>query len=120
MLFALLGIVILTGAVGDLSVTRGMKNIGEVTDFHIGPLLRLIGNIVQNGWIWLGICFKAIAFFSFLALLERADLSWAVPAAASTYIVDTLAAKYMLKEIISPTRWAGALCVALGVAFISL
>lgn len=120
MLFGLLAIVILSGAAGDLSVTRGMKTIGEVTDFHVGPLLRLMSKVFRNGWIWLGIFCKAIAFFSFLALLARADLSWAVPAAASTYVVDTLAAKYVLKETISPTRWAGALCVGLGVAFISL
>jgi drug/metabolite transporter (DMT)-like permease len=120
MKFALLGMVIVSGACGDLSVTRGMKRIGEVTDFRIAALVRLAGKVFGNAWIGMGIFWKAIAFFSFLALLARADLSWAVPAAASTYVVDTLAAKYVLHEQISPMRWAGALCVGLGVALISL
>ena len=120
MIFTLLLIVVLSGAAGDLSVTRGMKKIGEVTDFHLGALVRAAGRVFRNGFIWLGIFCKAIAFFSFLALLGRADLSWAVPAAASTYVVDTLAAKYVLGEHINRTRWAGALCVGLGVAMISL
>jgi drug/metabolite transporter (DMT)-like permease len=120
MKFALLGMVILSGAAGDLGVTRGMKHVGEVTDFHPRALLRMASSVFSNGWIWLGIFCKAIAFFTFLALLVRADLSWAVPAAASTYVVDTMAAKYILHESITPTRWAGALCVGLGVAFVSL
>jgi drug/metabolite transporter (DMT)-like permease len=120
MIFALLTVVVVSGAAGDLSVTHGMKTVGEVNDFHLGALLRSAGRVFRNSSIWLGIFCKAIAFFSFLALLGRADLSWVVPAAASTYVVDTLAAKYVLRETISRTRWAGALCVGLGVALISL
>jgi uncharacterized membrane protein len=120
MLFTLLGIVILAGAAGDISVTRGMKAVGEVKNFRPAALLRSGVRIFQNGFIWLGIFCKTIAFFGFLALLSRADLSWAVPAGSSSYVVDSLAAKYLLHEKISRTRWAGALCVGLGVALISL
>lgn len=120
MLFILLSVVVLSGAAGDLSVTHGMNTVGEVTDFHLRALLRMAGRVFRNSFIWLGIFCKAIAFFNFLALLARADLSWAVPAAACTYIVDTLAAKYVLRETISRSRWAGALCVGLGVALVSL
>ena len=37
-----------------------------------------------------------------------------------TYVVETLAAKYLLSEKVPRTRWAVALCVCLGVALISL
>ncbi len=120
MVFTLLSIVILSGAAGDISVTRGMKTVGEVSSFRPAALIRAAGRIFQNGFIWLGIFCKASPFFGFWALLGRADLSWVVPAAASTYVVDTLAAKYVLRETISRTRWAGAMCVGLGVALISL
>ncbi len=120
MLFTLLGIVILAGAAGDISVTRGMKAVGEITSFRPAALLDVAGRVVQNRFIWLGIFCKTISFFGFLAMLSRADLSWVVPAGASSYVVDTLAAKHLLHEKITGTRWAGALCVGLGVALISL
>lgn len=120
MLLTLLIIVIFAGAAGDISVTRGMKNVGEITSFRPAALLKSVARISRSGFIWLGIFWKTIAFFGFLALLSRADLSWAVPAGASSYVVDAFAAKYLLGEKISRMRWAGALCVGLGVALISL
>ena len=118
--FTLLALVVLLGASGDVCVTRGMKMVGEISSFRPRALVDSILRVMRCGPVWLGILCKAAAFFSFLALLSRAELSWAVPAAASTFIVDTLAAKYLLKERITGLRWAGTLCVGLGVALISL
>ena len=118
--FILLTIVILAGAGGDVSVTRGMKAVGEVSSLRPAFLVRLIGRVAQTGWIWLGVVCKAIAFAGLLALLARADLSWVTPATAVSFVVETLAARYLLGEHISRTRWAGACCVGFGVALISL
>lgn len=118
--FTLLAVVILSGAGGDVSVTRGMKLVGEVSSFRPSFLFRVAGRVVTTGWIWLGILCKAIAFGALLALLARADLSWVAPATAVSFIAETLAARFLLGEHISQTRWAGALCVGLGVALISL
>jgi drug/metabolite transporter (DMT)-like permease len=120
MIFPLMAIVIIASACGDVSVTRGMRSVGEVTSFRPRALISVALRGIRNGFLWLGVMFKSIAFFSFLALLSRADLSWVVPAAASTYVVDTLAAKYLLGERINRTRWAGAFCVCMGVILISL
>lgn len=120
MLFSLLTLMVLSGTAGDLSVTRGMRTVGQVADFRIQTLLRTIHKVLRTPFMWLGIVCKTVSFFSFLALLRRADLSWAVPAGATTYLMDTLSAKYLLGETISRARWAGVLCVGLGVALISL
>lgn len=118
--FTLLTIVILAGAGGDVSVTRGMKSVGEVSSFRPAFLFHIAGRVATTGWIWLGILCKAIAFGSLLALLARADLSWVAPATAVSFLVETLAARFLLAERVSRTRWAGAACVGLGVALISL
>ena len=118
--FTLLAVVILAGAGGDVSVTRGMKVVGEVSSVRPAFLLRVMGRVARTRWIWLGVLCKAVAFAGLLALLARADLSWVVPATAVSFVVETLAARYLLREQISQTRWAGALCVGLGVALISL
>ena len=118
--FTLLVLMILAAATGDISVTRGMKAVGEISSFRPAALISAAARTLQNGFIWLGMVCKAVAFFSFLALLSRADLSWVVPVAASSYVIDTLAAKYLLSEKVTRTRWAGALCVCVGVSLISL
>ena len=118
--FTLLAVVILAGAAGDVSVTRGMKAVGEVSSLRPAFLVRVIGRVFANAWIWLGVLCKAIAFAGLLALLAHADLSWVTPATAVSFLIETLAARFLLREHISLTRWAGALCVGLGVALISL
>ena len=118
--WVLLVIVILAGAAGDVSVTRAMKAVGEVSSIGVIYLLGVARRAVATPFLWLGVFCKAVAFFSLLALLTRADLSWVIPATAVSFIVETWAAKFLLREQVSRTRWAGALCVGLGVALISL
>ena len=62
----------------------------------------------------------AVSFFAFIALLSVADLSFAVPATAVSYVLETVLAKYVLKERVTLVRWAGASLVACGVALLSL
>jgi uncharacterized membrane protein len=61
-----------------------------------------------------------VSFFAFIALLSVADLSFAVPATAASYVLETVLAKYLLKEPVALGRWAGASLVACGVALLSL
>jgi uncharacterized membrane protein len=62
----------------------------------------------------------AVSFFSFMALLKVADLSFAVPATAATVVVETLLARLVLKERVDGRRWAGAVLVAFGVALLAV
>jgi drug/metabolite transporter (DMT)-like permease len=62
----------------------------------------------------------AVSFFAYLGLLTISDLSFAVPATAVTYVLETLLAKYILKEHVTRLRWAGAALVICGVALVSL
>ncbi len=112
--------VVIAGAAGDVSVARAMRAVGEVSRFHPAALLAVAGRAGRQAYLWLGILWKAVAFFCLLALLERAELSWVVPATAVSFIVEIFAAKYFLREQVNATRWAGAVCIGLGVALISL
>ncbi len=67
----------------------------------------------------LSIVFMASSFFCFTRLLKVADLSFAVPATAASFVLETLLARWMLKENVTARRWAGALLVAAGVALLS-
>ena len=62
----------------------------------------------------------AASFFAFLALLRIADLSFAVPATALSYVLETLLARTVLKERVDGRRWSGAVLVACGVALLAV
>ena len=115
----LLFILVLSAAAGDVCAARGMKSVGDVSAVPSKSLLNTVLRAVQNFYLWLGIFWKAVAFFSFLALLSRAQLSWVVPASAISFVLETLAAKYWLNEKISAARWAGAVCICVGVGLLS-
>jgi drug/metabolite transporter (DMT)-like permease len=68
--------------------------------------------------MWLGTALGALAFFSLLALLSWAKVSFVVPATATNYIAGALGAKFLLKERVSKARWAGMLLVTAGVALV--
>jgi drug/metabolite transporter (DMT)-like permease len=61
-----------------------------------------------------------ISFFSFAMLLRVADLSFAVPATAASYVLETLLAQWILKEHVNLRRWTGALLVAAGVSLLAV
>ena len=112
--------VVLAGAAGDVCVARAMKRVGELPGFGPAQIVRFGLRSALNAFLWLGIFWKAVAFFCFLALVEEAELSWVVPATAISFVVELLAAKLFLHEQVNLTRWAGALCIGAGVAIISL
>jgi len=62
----------------------------------------------------------AVSFFAYLGLLSFTDLSFAVPVTAVTYVIETVLAKYVLKERVNWLRWAGAAIVLCGVGLVSL
>ena len=120
MRWILLALIVGPGTVGDLLTTAGMKQHGEVNDFSARGMARLLWHLSRNPYIIIGIVAMAISFFALMDLLSIAKLSFAVPATASSYLVETALAKYLLKEEVGWKRWAGASLVAIGVMLISL
>ena len=117
--FGLLAAVVLAGAAGDISVTRAMKRVGEISDFRPLALIQTGLRAAQIFVLWLGILWKTVAFFCFITLVAQADLSWVVPATAISFVIETVAAKYLLQENITGVRWAGTVCICLGVGLLS-
>jgi uncharacterized membrane protein len=104
---------------GDLLQSMEMKRHGEVC-FRNGRLASALSALARNAYLALAIFFMAISFFAFLKLLTVADLSFAVPASAASFVLETILAKILLKEQINRLRWAGAALVACGVALLAL
>jgi transporter family protein len=116
----LVAIIVASTTVKDILQAVAMKRHGEIHDFRPGALGKVLRLLAQNRIIIASIVCSAIAFFAFLRLVTTADLSFAVPATAASYVFETILAKYFLKEQISGARWAGAALVTCGVALLSL
>lgn len=120
MRWGLVGIIVLCNTFGDVLNTMGMKRHGEVDDLRPRHLLHLVWRILRNHYVLGGLACLTLSFFALLALLSISNVSFAVPATAIGYLLETLLAKYILKEDIHWRRWAGASLVAFGVLLISL
>lgn len=116
----MIAIVVLGSSIGDVFITKGMKEVGEISTLQPGALVLVAKRTITNRSFLAGIFFLAISYFSFLAALALADLSLVVPATSISFAIKTIGAKLFLKEKISPVRWAGILLVCIGVALISL
>ena len=110
---------VVSGTLGDVLGAEGMSERGEMVDFGPNGLARVVHYIATHRLVLTGIFCNAISFVSFLAVLSRAPLSFAVPATAFNYILKTLLAKWYLREEVSWHRWAGVALVSVGIVMIA-
>ena len=113
-------IIVACNATGDLLNAYGMRRQGHVADFHPSALVRLLRALAHNRFVLGGIAAMAVAFFALLQLLSIADLSFAVPATSASFLLETVLAKWLLKEEVHWQRWLGAFLVACGVGLLTL
>jgi drug/metabolite transporter (DMT)-like permease len=110
---------VISGAASDLFNTAGMRVHGEVTDFRPKGILRFLQALFRNRFVLAGVAATAVSFFALVLLLSIAPVSFAVPATAASFLVETGLARLILKEEVHWQRWAGATIVGLGVALLA-
>lgn len=117
-------VAVIVGAtvIADLLQSFEMKRRGEVDvqDLRPGRVGQMLAGLARRGPLVLAVCFMAISFFAFMKLLSVADLSFAVPVTAASVVIETILAKLVLKEHVTPLRWAGVIFVAAGVALLAV
>jgi multidrug transporter EmrE-like cation transporter len=113
-----LAVLILGSTGGEIAITHGMKATGEPARLRPKEVFHFLRRAVVNGWFWAGIPLLALSFYAMLVLLSWRPISFVIPASALSYVVGTLGAKYILREDVSPTRWAGVVLVCAGVALV--
>ncbi len=110
--------IIFGGTAGELCLSRAMKTVGEVTDFHPRALVGVILRVVRVKWMWIGLTLMTLAFFGFLGVLSMDNVSFVVPVTALSYAVSALGSGVFLGERVSRQRWTGVLLVCVGVALV--
>src|SRR5262245_29429345 len=116
--YLLLPSMVLFSSVGNVLLSRGMKQVGEIVTFSPLALLPVFSKTFTNANVWLGIFSLLFFFVSYLLLLSWADLSYVQPASAIGYAVVALLGYLLLGESVSPMRWMGVVFICGGVALV--
>jgi len=117
MKWLLLSIMVGATVASDLLQSHEMKLAGEQSVRARG-LKRLLRLIAERRLLILAIGCMAVSFFSFMALIRAEPLSFAVPASAASFVLETILAKVVLRERIGLRRSAGTLIVLAGVILV--
>jgi drug/metabolite transporter (DMT)-like permease len=114
---AVLIIAIISQAIGNVYLTKGMKAVtaAGADDALMSTALRAAGSPT----LWLGTALLIVFFALYSASLSWADLSFVLPATAFGYVLNVAAGHYFLNETVSPARWAGSAIITLGVFLVS-
>ena len=113
--YLLLAFIVLGSTFGDVYVAKGMKQIGEISIHRLPDLILA----PLHPYVALGILLLALFYFSYLASLSWADLSYIMPSTTFGYVLTALLAHFMLGEHVPLTRWIGIVMISLGVALIT-
>ena len=113
-------LVAVAGTSGEMFVSRAMKNIGEVKSFAPREIARVVGRALREPWMWAGLGTMALAFFSLLVLLSRANVSFVMPVTALSYVMAAIGGRFFLGELVNTNRWVGVTLVCMGVTLVCL
>lgn len=117
--FFLLASLIWTQVLGDIWLSRGMKDFGAVT-FHWREIPTLIGFLLTSPWIWLGVGCLVLSLGIYLTAISRLDLSYVLPIHAFSYVLNAILAGWILGEQIPLLRWVSTCLITLGVLLVGL
>src|SRR5579863_6340055 len=109
-------IVILSNALGNFSLTWGMRH---------RPVLRTLSPLEYIGailspWVMLGILLLILWMLARMALLSWADLSYVLPVTSLGYVASAVIGRFFLNEHITPHRWAGTMLIVAGTILVGM
>jgi drug/metabolite transporter (DMT)-like permease len=120
-IWIVLGMFVFFTSAGDVLMAKAMALVGD-----LGGIRQRHGTLVAikvvftSFWFWIAVLAMASSFFSLLTALNWADLSFVGPASSAlTFILNTFAGKFYLKERVTARRWLAAGLVCIGVFLIS-
>jgi drug/metabolite transporter (DMT)-like permease len=113
-IFFLFLLFILCDTATQIFLKKGATNLGEIPLDQIGHLFLYILNILTNVNIMTGILFVLMAFFSWLAILSKVDLSKAQLMNSLVYVTVPLASIFFLGETIHFQQMLGIVLISFG------
>jgi len=106
-------------SVAELSFKAGASAAG-MSDVTTANLLEFLIRVLSHVIPWIGIACYIASFLLWIAILSRADLSFAYPIGnVIDYVLVPVLSVIILHETIPLLRWVGIGCIVIGVYLIS-
>lgn len=116
-LIIILILALVAEAIGVVFLSKGLKEIAAAVHPSTSPFV-IVPRAAVHPTVLLGVAFEAAFFAALLYLLSQRDVSVIWPLTALGFVVTTLAARFVLHERISATRWAGITLIVIGAALV--
>jgi drug/metabolite transporter (DMT)-like permease len=116
--FAFLVTGVLLNALAQLLLKAGTNVVGVIT-FTRHNWTDLAARMALQPWFVAGIGCYAVSVVVWIVGLSRVPVSVAYPMLSLGYIVNAIAAHYLLGEALTPLRWAGIGFIVLGVGLVA-
>lgn len=113
---ALIFTTVLLAVFGQLSMKRGMNNIGQIsiTDLFGKKLF----SVISESYVVAGVILYITASALWLVVLSREELSFAYPLIGVGYIITAILARIFFGENLTFFRILGIILIALGAYFV--
>jgi len=112
--FFLFVLFILCDTATQIFLKKGATNVGEIPLDEVSHIFLYVLSILTNVNIVIGVMFVLIAFFSWLAILSKVDLSKAQLMNSLVYVTVPLASVFFLGETIAMQQFIGIILISLG------
>ena len=106
---------VFTQVLGDIGLSQGMKEFGQVTLLSPEKLGELSLYLLTNIWILLGVASLIFSLLLYWMAISHLDVSYVLPMHASSYVLNALLASRLLAESVSGIRWFATVIIAVGV-----
>jgi drug/metabolite transporter (DMT)-like permease len=112
-------------AVGVITLKSGLNQITARYEARAAATPRwkntvqLVGDWFTTRSVLLGLLLETIFFVLLQYLLAQDDVSFVWPLTALSFVMTTLAARFILGERVDFVRWSGVALIILGAVFIS-
>lgn len=113
-IIAMFVVLLFCDTAAQLLFKKATLNVGEIPLDSIKHLIAYLIQLGQNVNIWLGVAAMTIAFFSWLAVISKIDLSKAHLITCLAYGAVPICSFWLLNEMISIKQFAGITMIVIG------
>ena len=117
-IFCLIVLNDIVDTIAQLIMKKGLIHTG-ISSVGLGNIAEFATRNASSAIVWLGVLVYILNFFIWIVILYKIDLSIAMPVGSTSYIFVPIAAMLFLHEHVGLMRWAGILCIILGIQFVS-
>ena len=118
-LLVILMVALVLESIGVVFLNKGLRQVGDLPKVSLVEVGRLVARGATNTHLLLGVFFETLFFVGLLILLSRSNVSFIWPLTSLGFVLTTLAARFILGEEVTATRWSGVFLIMVGASLIT-